>query len=116
MFFFFKCKEDETCKEVDNDVKAETHKEQIKLIARQEHKCVAELAQAHNVVWGQCAGMSQSKTRVHEKCECSWNVPNSVQTGVCMIWCTHLSLSCARHRANDSVACARLWDSTRSQA
>ena len=41
--------EDDSCLEVDNDVKVEIHKEQIKLIARQEHECVAELGQSHNV-------------------------------------------------------------------
>ena len=46
--------EDDSCMKVDNDVKLETCKEQIKLIARQECDCVTELGQAHNVMWGQC--------------------------------------------------------------
>ena len=58
--------EADKCTEFDNEAKVEIYKEQIKLIARQEHECVAELGQAHNIAWRQCTQMSQNKTKVHE--------------------------------------------------
>ena len=46
--------EDDSCLEVDNDVKVEIHKEQIELIARQEREHATKLGQACNITWGQC--------------------------------------------------------------